>query len=459
MSQRVCIIGAGSSGLVAAKVLAERGIPFDCFELGSRAGGLWRFGNDNGRSPAYASLRTNTSRDRTGYACFPMPRGDDPFPRHDELCAYFDAFVDRFRLDGAITYRTEVTRVSEAAEPDSRAAYDVTVRRLESAAEETRSYRTVIVASGHHWDPSWPDFPGAGDGSFDGVEMHSFDYRGPEEPAPLAGRRVLVVGIGNSACDIACELAGVASRTLLSTRAGAHVLPKYLFGRPLDHWITPAISYLHPRAQAAVFAALLRVARGDQRRSGVPRPHHRLGQEHPTISQDLLRHVREGRIVVRPDISRLERGRVTFADGSEEPIDTVIHATGYHVTFPFFDAGFLPGVEDGGGVAGNRLRLYLHVVPPERPNLYFLGLIQPLGAIPPLAEAQAEWVADLIEGRAELPTTRELEARIDETERRLWARFVPSARHTLEVDFFPYRRAIARERRRGRTRGGSLPRR
>ncbi len=448
MSDRVCIIGAGSSGLVAAKVLAERGIPFDCFELGSRPGGLWRFGNDSGRSPAYASLRTNTSRDRTGYECFPMPAGEDPFPRHDELCAYFDTFVERYRLDPAITSRTEVVRVAEAAASDSGAAYDVTVRFLEGGAEETRSYRAVIVASGHHWDPSWPDFPGAGDGGFAGVEIHSFDYRGPEEPASLAGRRVLVVGIGNSACDIACELAGVASRTLLSTRAGAHVLPKHLLGRPLDHWITPAVSYLPARAQAAVFAALLRLGRGDQRRAGVPRPPHRLGQEHPTISQDLLRHAREGRIEVRPEVSGLAGRRVGFADGSAEEIDAVVYATGYHVTFPFFDAGFLPGVEEGGRVARNRIRLYLHVVPPERPSLYFLGLIQPLGAIPPLAEAQAEWVADLLEGRGALPPLREMEARIDETERRLWARFVPSARHTLEVDFFPYRRAIARERRR-----------
>jgi hypothetical protein len=478
----VCVIGAGSSGIIAAKVLQERGIPFDCFELGSEVGGLWRFENDTGRSPAYAALTTNTSRDRTGYACFPMPAGDSQFPHNSELRDYFDAFTDHFGIRERIRFRTELIRVRPAAAEAVAAEprpYDVTVRNLDTGEETTRRYRAVLVASGHHWNPSWPRFPGSrvdaggrvgrgtgvdaggvsesGDG-FSGVEMHSHVYRSPEDPTPLAGRRVLVVGLGNSACDIACEVAGVAARTLVSTRRGAHVLPRYLLGRPLDHWITPLTSYLPTAAQARIIGALVSLTRGNQERHGVPRPPHRIGQEHPTISQDIVRLTRDGQIRMKPNVERLSGDRVHFVDGSEETVDVVIYATGYDVSFPFLEQvgdsaeGLLPWVSEGGAVPENRVRLYHHVVPPGCPNLFFLGLIQPLGAIPPLAEAQAEWVADLLEGLAELPSRNEMRASIEASDRRLWSRFVESKRHTMEVEPYPYLRALRRERRRGRTR-------
>lgn len=459
MSDRVCIIGAGSSGLIAAKVLRERGVSFDCFEIGSEVGGLWRFDNDTGRSPAYASLQTNTSRARTGYACFPMPPGESPYPHNSELADYFEAFTEHFDLRSSITFRTEVVRVCPVPGLGRDGPYDVRVRSLRTGEEEVHRYGAVLIASGHHWNPSWPRFPGsrgatatAGGvpevtsdqrpGPFTGVELHSHAYRSPERPVRLAGRRVLVVGIGNSACDIACEVASVAARTVLSTRRGAHVLPKYLFGRPLDHWITPLTSRLPVRFQTAFIRALVRIAHGEQERYGVPRPAHRLGQEHPTISQDLMRLVGEGRIAVRPNVERMSGDEVRFVDGTREDVDVVIHATGYRVTFPFLDEGFLRALEPGGVARDNRLPLYLHVVPPERGGIYFLGLIQPLGAIPPLAEAQAEWVADLVQGIARPPTADAMRAAIDGSERRLRSRFVDSRRHTMEVDYYPYLRAI-----------------
>jgi thioredoxin reductase len=465
MTDRVCIIGAGSSGVVAAKVLRERGVPFDCFELGSQVGGLWRYENDTGRSPAYASLQTNTSRDRTGYACFPMPEGDSPYPHNSELADYFDAFTDHFGLADSITFRTQVVRVSPVGEEDDREGpYDVAVRSLRTGETEVRRYGAVLIASGHHWDPSWPWFPGSrGEksagrpGHFNGLEMHSHAYRSPERPVRLEGRRVLVVGIGNSACDIACEAAGVAARTVLSTRRGAHVLPKYLFGRPLDHWITPLTSRLPIRAQTALIGALVRLAYGDQARLGVPRPRHRLGQEHPTISQDLTRLAGEGRIVVKPNVERLAGDEVHFVDGTQETVGVVIYATGYRVSFPFLDEGFLPALEAGGVATDNRLPLYLHVVPPERGGVYFLGLIQPLGAIPPLAEAQAEWVADLVQVIARPPSPDQMRAAIDGSERCLRSRFVESSRHTMEVDYHPYLRAIRRARAEGARRAGLKP--
>lgn len=433
---RACIVGAGSSGIAAAKVLAERRIPFDAFELGSGVGGLWRYENDNGRSVAYASLTANTSSERTAYRCFPLPHNAPDYPHHSELLRYFEQFTDHFALREQIAFRTRVQRVAQGRSD----GWEVSVRDLASGETRTAGYDAVLVASGHHWKPICPELPGR----FDGIQIHSSEYRTSEA---VERRRVLVVGIGNSACDIAVEAAGVAERTLLSTRRGAHVLPKYLLGRPLDRWMSPLAARLPFPAQRAFFRLLFRLDGWDSEAAGIPAPPYPLGSEHPTISQALPDLVREGRIRLKPDLERLAGDRVAFVDGSEEKVDVVLFATGYEVAFPFLEDRLVPVVE-------NRVALYLHVVPPELPGLYFVGLIQPLGAIPPLAEAQAEWIGDLLEGRAALPSRSEMREAIGATERELGERYWHSARHTMEVDFFPYLRAVARERRRGRRRAG-----
>ena len=435
---------------MAAKILAERGIPFEGFELGSDIGGIWRYRNDSGRSPAYRSLETNTSAARTAYRCFPLD-GPPRYLEHGELLAYFEAFADRFDVRDRFRFRHEVVRVEEAD-----GGYRVTARSLEDGREREAVCADVLVAAGHHWDAHLPDWVEA----FTGPVFHSRAYRTPDDPEPLAGRRVLVVGIGNSACDIACDVADVAGRVVLSTRRGAHVLPKKLFGRPIDLWVTPLTSRLPVSLQARLLDGLVRLDRGDQRRYGLPRPPYPLGHEHPTLSQDLPGLVRSGAIAVAPDVEGVEGRRIRFADGWADSFDVVICATGYHIAFPFLASAILDRIDpagrgpnrENGRIAGNRIRLYRHVVPPDVRGLYFLGLVQPLGAIPPLAEAQAEWIADLLEGTSALPSPGDMWASIEATERRVRERFVESRRHTLEVDVFPYTRTLARERRTGRAR-------
>jgi len=447
----VCIVGAGSSGIVAAKVLAERGLSVEGFELGSDIGGIWRYRNDSGRSPAYASLQTNTSAHRTAYRCFPVEGPKDYVPNGD-LLGYFESFADTFQVRDLFRFRTEVTGL---AADDG--AYTVTFRSRDGGAEETRRYGAVLVAAGHHWDARLPEF----EGSFDGCLFHSREYRTPSDPMDLTAKRVMVVGIGNSACDITCEVAEVASSTFMSTRRSAHVLPKYLLGRPIDQWVTPLSSRLSVDGQAGLLGLLVRLSRGDQRKFGIRRPEHRLGHEHPTLSQDLPRMSAEGRVDVRPDVQRIDGDTVHFIDGSSADVDVIICATGYHVSFPYMTADLLDRLDPGGAagrvagrIPGNRIRLYRHVVPPDCPGLFFLGLVQPLGAIPPLAEAQAEWIGDLLDGSGSLPDAAGMHDSIDRTEAELRDRFVESSRHTLEVDFFPYRRLIERERRAGRKRVG-----
>ena len=432
-SQKVCIIGAGSSGIVAAQVLDARGIPFDCFEKGSQIGGNWRFENDNGMSSAYRSLHINTSRRVMAFKSLPMPDDFPDYPDHFQMAAYFDEFADHFGLREKISFRTEVTKVEPAD-----GEWAVTTR-AESGAEATERYRAVLVANGHHWDPRWPEpaFPGSEE--FEGEQIHAHHYR---EPDVLRGKRVLVLGLGNSATDIAVESSRIAEKTFLAVRRGAYVLPKYLNGKPIDEAVHPLASYLPLSVQRFFAMKGLEIAAGDMETYGLPKPDHKLFEAHPTVSSELLPRLGHGDIAVKPNIERFAGGRsVRFVDGSSEEIDLVVYCTGYKITFPFFDPKVLSAPE-------NRLPLYRRVVSVERPGLYFVGFIQPLGPIMPLAEAQAEWIADLLGGRATLPSAGEMKREIASEERRQAKRFVASKRHTVEVDFHPYLREIRRERKR-----------
>jgi dimethylaniline monooxygenase (N-oxide forming) len=431
--EKVCIVGAGSSGLTACQVLAARGIPFDCFEKGSMIGGNWRYENDNGNSSAYRSLHINSARKLMSYRAFPMPEDYPDYPSHWQVAKYFDDFAARFGLLERIAFRTEVA----AAEPVD-GGWEVTVE--DGGGERgTEAYRAVLVANGHHWDPRWPEpqFPGADE--FTGEQLHVHHYR---EPEVLEGRRVLVLGIGNSAVDVAVEASRIADRTFLAMRRGAYVLPKFLGGTPIDESAPPFMSRLPLPVQRFFFARLLKMTVGEMTDYGLPKPDHKLLEAHPTVSSELLPRIGHGDIAVKPNIDRFGGGRVVrFADGSEEEIDLVVYCTGYRISFPFLDEAVFAAPD-------NRMALYRRVVSVENPGLHFVGFIQPLGPIMPIAEAQSEWIADLLTGRAALPPATEMRDEIGDYERWLDRRFVASKRHTVEVDFHPYLRQIRRERKR-----------
>jgi cation diffusion facilitator CzcD-associated flavoprotein CzcO len=442
MDKRVCVVGAGSSGISAAQALQARGVPFDCYEVGSSVGGNWRYDNDNGMSSAYESLHINTSRDLMEYAAFPMPADLPDYPDHRQLAAYFDAYVDHFGLRDRIRFRTEVVKV----EPLRGGGFDVTVRARDEHGDpdepEVLRYSDVVVANGHHWDPRWPEpsYPGAE--TFTGTQMHAHYYRTPDV---LEGKRVLVLGIGNSACDIAVESSRVADETYLAMRRGAHIVPKYMFGVPTDHLTESPLARGPLPLQQLSMAALLRLTQGRVTDYGLPRPDHRVLHAHPTVSQELLNRLGHGDIEVKPNIDRFEGSKVFFHDGSALEVDVVIYCTGYKITFPFLDERVVP-------TRHNKVDLYRRVVDPDHPGLYFVGLVQPLGAIMPLAEAQAGWVVDLVTGEGVLPSYDEMRRQIRIYDERLRRRYVASKRHTIQVDFHSYLVEIRRERRASRFR-------
>ena len=437
MLPTVCVIGAGSSGIAAAKTLHERGFAFDCFEAGDRVGGNWVYKNVNGMSAAYRSLHINTSRDRMEYPGFPMPPSYPDFPHHTHIAAYFEAYVDHFGFRDRITFNTRVAR-ADPLEPGWRITLD---------SGEMRDYDVLMVANGHHWDARWPEPAFPGSDTFQGTQMHSHDYVG-DDPELFRDRRVVVLGMGNSAMDIAAEASFSASKTYLAARRGAWVIPKYLFGRPMDQYAaSPKIPF---EIRRRVMKGLLRAQVGDMERYGLPKPDHDFGHAHPTISDDVLSRIAHGEIEVKPNIARLGETTVAFSDGSSVEADVVVYCTGYKVTFPFFDEHVISAPD-------NDLPLFRRVFHPDRRDVFFVGLLQPLGAIMPLAQVQSEWVADHLAGRYALPDPAALRADMEAERRRMFQRYVPSKRHTMQVDYDDYLAALAKERKAGAERAAAVP--
>jgi cation diffusion facilitator CzcD-associated flavoprotein CzcO len=426
----VCVVGAGASGITAAKALSEHRIAFDCFEAGDRVGGNWVFRNRNGMSSAYRSLHINTSRERMEFSDFPMPVTYPDFPHHAQIASYFDAYVDHFGLRDRITFDTLVTR----AEPRAGGGWDVTTDR-----GGTRAYDALIVANGHHWDARWPEPAFPGSDAFAGVQMHSHEYTGDDE-ALFRDRSVVVLGMGNSAMDIAVQSSFVARRTFLAARRGAWIIPKYVLGRPMDSVPLPARVPI--RLRKRMQGALLRVMVGDMERYGLPRPDHPFGGAHPTVSDDILSRLGHGEVTAKPNIAALTERTVRFADGSEEEADVVVYCTGYRVSFPFLDPELISAPD-------NDLPLFRRVFHPGVPGIFFVGLLQPIGAVMPLAELQSQWICDLLAGRYELPPAHEMRADMEAERAAMFKRYVPSKRHTMEVDFEDYVLGIRQERRRG----------
>lgn len=458
---RVCVIGAGCSGLTSVKALRAAGLAPVCFEMSDRVGGNWVFGNKNGRSGAYRSLHINTSRQRMEFGDFPMPEDLPDFPHHRHVAAYFEGYARHFGLHENIRFEHEVLSCRPLREPvpqdtalrdsDTDATelldtggWSVMVRDLTTGTTREHIFDALVVANGHHWDPAWPDPPIPG--SFQGTVLHSHAYVDPTTPMDLRGKRVVVVGMGNSAMDIAAELCrpGMADRLFLSSRRGAWVLPKYIRGKPLDQGsFFPR--WLPGKLRRQLVTRSFTLLYGRMSDYGLPEPDHLLGEAHPTVSSEVPSLTGSGDIVPKPAIERFEGEEVRFSDGTRERVDVIVFCTGYHVSFPFFGPEVL-------SAPGNELPLFFRVFERRYQGLCLIGFAQPLGAIMPIAERQAEWVAEYLAGRYALPSSREMDVVIAAEARAVRRRFVASRRHTLQIEPDRYLEELERERSAGRAR-------
>ena len=431
---RVCIIGAGCSGFTTAKRLKDYGISYDCFEASDDIGGNWYYRNPNGKSACYESLHIDTSTTRMQFAEFPAPADYPHFPHHSLIHQYFLDYVEHFDLRPTITFNTSVEKAERVGD-----RWAVTL-----STGETREYETLIVANGHHWSPRMPTYAG----EFDGVLMHSHAYRSPFDPIDMRGKRIVVVGMGNSGMDIASELShrSIAAKLWVSARRGVWVLSKYREGIPADKMMMPP--WMPRKLGLRIARKKIKRSIGNMEDYGLPKPDHEPLSAHPSVSADFLVKAGSGDITCVPAIESFAGSTVSFTDGTSVDADVVICATGYNMRFPFFDD---PALQPD---AEHRFPLFKRMVLPGVDNLFFMGLAQSSPTIVNLAERQSQLVAKLLSGAYALPSVEDMWAIIERDDAANLAQYYQAPRHTIQVDFARYVIDLGKEIAAGQKRAG-----
>jgi dimethylaniline monooxygenase (N-oxide forming) len=439
-SQKVSVIGAGSGGICVAKHLIQAGHDVTVFEAGSYIGGLWKYENDNGYSQAYLHLCIISPRGKTKFPDFEFDDTTPRFPSHWDMYRYLQAYADHFGVTERIRFLTPITNVEPVFDPASEPP-----RWILHFPQGQETFDHVVVATGHLSEPSHSAFLRD---NFAGEYIHSSQYR---TATPFVGKRVCVVGTGNSGVDIASESCTIADRTVLVARSGVRIQPKVVFGLAFPDI---AIGLRKPWMPNWVLTRLLKtltyLAHGDQNRLGLRAPS---GRQHPTSSETIVAHIEFQRVIVKPGIKSIAGKTVTFEDGTEEDFDILVAATGYHVHLPFLHPSVIP-------VEGNHVDLYMRIFPVNWPGLYFLGMLNPLLAYSQIFEAQSRTIVQAVNGGIRLPSKEEMLAEIEQKRTIAAAIYEKSARHELEDPdtAYPYTMAAFRRQSAIRARrNGKIP--
>lgn len=421
-AKRIAIIGAGAAGLCSAKYMKAAGFDVTIYEIGSQIGGMWTYKNDNGLSNAYRTLHINTSRNVTRFHDLDFDADVQAFPDHADMHRYLVKYAEHFELTPLIRFNARVNRIAPAFDPAKGEAPAWSIET--DAGAET--YGAVMVATGHLSEPRHvPMFQD----DFKGEYLHSFYYR---EPEAYVGKRVCVIGVGNSACDIASDVCVTSAETVLVARSTPVILPKLMFGMPFTEvtrkiqrpWIPAAI-------RRRVTAFLAWVAHGDLIKLGfAPRTPERL---HVTSNGTIVNDIAYSRVKLKQDIQAIEGQTIHFNDGTSADYDALIAATGYKAHLPFMADGLIEGDPEN-----NRLDLFKRIVPPGWPGLYMIGFFNTDTALNMVFEHQARWVRDIELGDAKLPNDPDMRA--DITAKRNWVagRFKSTPRHGMEEEHVPY---------------------
>lgn len=427
MSDRVkiCVIGAGPSGITAAKNAVQFGFEVVVFEKNEKVGGNWVFNADTGHSSVYENTHIISSKVWSEYEDYPMPDDYPDYPGHRQLQAYFESYAKYFQVFEHIRFRHTVTRVTRTEDGKWLVAYTD-----ETGVEHTDLFDQLMVANGHHWNPKYPEYPG----EFTGTFLHSHDFKQVTEE--WRGKRVLVIGAGNSGCDVAVETARLAEKVCLSMRSPQWFIPKFLFGMPSDVFAART-NWLPTKAKQFSLSLLLRLLQGPYSQYGLPTNIHPALSHHPTLNSDLLDFIRHGRIKPRPAVKRLAGNSVEFVNGEVEEFDILCACTGFWISFPFFEKSLIDfqHVE--------KVPLFRKMMHPDYQNLYFIGLFQPLGCIWPLADYQARLACAEIASLYQRPAN--LKAAIQYEIDHPHFAFTGGSRHSTEVDYHGLRRDLAHE--------------
>lgn len=412
---RIAIIGGGPTGIGVGRELKDAGIAFDLFEAEADFGGVWNSGADCGR--AYASLHLISPKFNTQVQDFPMPADYPPYPNHAQMLDYIRSYARSFGLHDAARFNAPVTRLAREGEK----------WRLNTGDGFTGVYDLVVIANGLQREPLYPDpaYPG----TFAGESLHTRYYKSPDQ---IRGRRVLVIGGGNSGCDVAAEAVHHAAKVIHSTRRGYHYQPKFIDGKPTPQWMMELGGKFATKAETlAYIEEVFRMAGYDGADYGLPKPDYPLDGAHPVMNSQVLYHIGHGDITPKGDVQRFAGGTVHFIDGSTEEVDVVVYATGYRRDFPFLDKALIEwksGIPD----------LFLHSVPRNHDNLLFMGFINAAGGLGDGLKTQGLFVRDY--ARAYFGRTAGLAAflrakRIDNPDLGQ-DQFVQSYRHLWEADLW-----------------------
>jgi pyruvate/2-oxoglutarate dehydrogenase complex dihydrolipoamide dehydrogenase (E3) component len=420
-SPRICVIGAGPSGLAAIKNLQEQGLTrITVFEKNNQIGGNWVFDERNTHSSVYETTHIISSKRWSEFEDFPMPADYPDYPSHKQLLSYFKSYTDHFNLNKYIRFNSPVLKATRTINQQ----WHVVFEDEQGIHEEYFDY--LLVANGHHWDPVVPEFFG----EFAGELLHSHQYK---KASIYKDQRVLVVGGGNSACDVAVEISRIAPQTCISMRRGYHIFPKFIFGKPTDVAVAK-IQWMPSWLRQKFISLVVRCLQGRYAKYNLMKPDCGPLETHPTINSELLYFIRHGKIGSRPGISRFDGKKVHFTDGSHDEFDTVILATGYQISFPFFDKETLDFS------SSTKIPLYRKMMHADYDNLYFIGLCQPQGCIWPLADYQSKIVARIISGSLKRP--EQLHKKIAKEISKPHYHFKSNVRHALEVDYHIFKHEL-----------------
>lgn len=416
----VAVIGAGPSGLATLKSLSDLDIPCTAYEAHSGVGGIWDI--DNPRSSVYRNTHTITSREVTGYADLPMDRGLPLYPRHDQVRGYLQQYAKRFDLLRLIRFDSDVTQVERLRDG----------WRVTTADGHAREHSALVIANGHNWHPHTPSFPG----KFDGEIVHSRDYT---DASGFAGKRVLVVGAGNSGCDIAVEAAGVADHVAISMRRGYHFFPKFIFGKPADQVSESSQNFrLPPPLARAAYRTMLKLSIGNPEQFGLPKPDHQPLESPPIVNSLLPYYCAHGRVEVRRAPVSFDGKFVEFSDGTSEEYDVVVLATGFTIHIPFVGEEHLDW-------RNGRPDFYLLAFSPRYEDLFIAGMTDGTGGHFPTVELQSRVIAGYLAARERNP---EAARRFDELKRRRdvditgGINFLDSRRNLTQFELSTYLRVL-----------------
>jgi Flavin-binding monooxygenase-like len=368
MAERHCIVGAGPGGLAAARAFLNLGLSFDVFERHGAIGGIWDPNNPG--TPMYESAHFISSRDMSAYFGYKMPSDYPDYPRHDQILAYLRSFADTYGL-------TEHIRLATSVE---HAEWDGTHWQVRTSDGQTRAYLTLTCANGTQWFPNMPTL--TGQDSFTGEVVHSNTYKAGKQ---FTGKKVLVVGAGNSGVDIACDAARFARSAAISVRRGYYLIPKHIFGTPADAFAASG-PHLPMKVAQRIFPPLIKMLIGNPSKHGWPKPDHKLFETHPILNDQILHHLRHGDLTVRGEIKGFEGADVVFADGKREAFDLVIMATGYVTKVPYLDESMFRWKL-------GRPSLYLRLFSQDRPGLAAIGFTEGDGGAYELFDNMSDLIA------------------------------------------------------------------